>query len=141
MTVKPCSQEPISPRALQVCIPSWRQTPLCFSPHESRGFFLKHSAPGKVSSPCSSGLLQQSQHKGSRQFPSWLPRHRLCQGTAHKMHTENKQIWWAICRAPSLPQPWQVAHTPSWCCLCSELQHCTGLCSSSSETSTIPSTD
>lgn len=30
----------------------------------------------------------------------------------------------------SKPQPGQVAHTPPWCCLCSDLQHCTGLCSS-----------
>lgn len=138
MTVKPCSQESLTPLALQVCASSCRETPLCFSPHESRGFSLKCSASGKVSSPLSSGVPQQSQHKASRQAPSWLPRHRLCQSTAHKMHTENKQIWWAICRAPSTPQPWQVTHTLLWCCLGSDLQHCTGLCPSPQRLRQLP---
>lgn len=45
MTVKPCFQEPLSPLALQVCTSPCRETSLCFSPHDSRGFSLKHSAP------------------------------------------------------------------------------------------------
>lgn len=111
------SGAPVSTRTAGLHLTLQRNLPLLLTAWLQRLFPKTLSPPRKVSSPSSSGMPQQSQHKASRQPPSWLPRRRLCQSAAHSMHTGNKQIWWTICRAPSTPQPWQAACTPPWCCL------------------------
>lgn len=91
MIVKPCSQESLPPLVLHVCISPCRETPLCFSPRKSRGFSLKHSAPGRVSSSWSSGMPQQSQHKQAGSLlaaqTQALPEH-----STHNAHCEQTNL-------------------------------------------------
>lgn len=109
-----------------------------FAPHsEKRHPSTSHCTTPEISlkhSVCLEGLISLvlwnflAEPAQDKQIPFWQPRHRLCQSTAHNMHTGNKQIWGTICHAPSMTQPWQPAHTPPWCCLGSGLQCCAGLC-------------
>lgn len=137
MTVKPCSQESLSPLVLQVSISSCRETPLCSSPGGSRDFSLKHlaswegviflvlrHAPAEPAQGKQAGSLLAAQTQA-------LPEHS----------TQNAQQQTNL--VGHLPRSqhataWQVAHTPPWCRLCSDLQRCTGLCPSPQRPCQLP---